>query len=176
MIRLLAAASAVLLGTACGHLDEVDVTRSGEATIPGVPGAPPLEVSAAAGLGLSIGREALAAEGIDPDDVDSARLRSLRIEVVSGESLERWLSSVAFYVEAPGLARALLAQRSGIGSLPAGTTAVDLETTGVDLKPYLVAPTTSVTAEAAGSAPASDTTLRAVATIRVDVNVSGLFD
>jgi hypothetical protein len=175
MTRLLAATSAVLLA-ACGELDQVDLTRSAEATIPGSAGAPPLEVSAIGAVGLSIGRDALAAEGVDPDDVDSARLRALRIEVVSGESLERWLSSVAFYVEAPGLARVLVAQRAGIRDLPAGTTAVELETTGVDLKPYLVAPTTSVTTEVSGSAPASDTTLRATATIRVDVNVSGLFD
>jgi hypothetical protein len=172
----LAAACAALLAPACGHLDEVDVTRSGEATVPGASGAPALEVSAVGALGLTIGRSTLEAEGVDPDDVDSARLRALRLEVLSGASLETWLSSVAFYVEAPGLPRALVAQRSGIRALPAGTTAVDLETTGVDLKPYLLAASTSVTTEVAGTAPASDTTIRATATIRIDVSVSGLLD
>lgn len=168
-----ALALCALLVAACGDVDEVDVTRSGTATVPGGGGALPADAVA---LDLAIGRDALAQDGIDPDDVDSARLVALRLAVVSGTSLEAWLDEVAFHVEAPGLPRVLVAQKRGIRSLPGGTTAVDLDVSGVDLKPYVLAPTATVTAEVAGTQPPESTTVRATATIRVDVDVSGLFD
>lgn len=174
MSRSLALASAVLLLAACSRLDEVDFTRSGSATVPG--GGAALPAGAFASFPFSIGRDALDAQGIDANDVDSARLVGLRLEVTAGTSLEAWLDDVALHVEAPGLPRVLVAQRTGIGALPTGTTVVDLEVTGVDLKPYVLAATATVTAEGAGSQPPVDTTVKATATVRVDVNVSGLFD
>lgn len=173
MPRALPLAAALLLA-GCGGLDEVDLTRSGSATVPG--GSAALPQGAFASFPVSIGRAALDDEGVDPDDVDSARLVALRLEVTAGTPLDRWLDEVAFHVEAPGLPRVLVAEKRGIGDLPANTTAVELDATGVDLKPYLLAETTTVTAEGAGSQPAEETTVRATLTIRVDVNVTGLFD
>lgn len=173
MPRALPLAAAALL-LACGGLDEVDFTRSGSATVPDGPAALPQDGFAS--FPVAIGREALDEQGVDPDDVDSARLVALRLEVTAGRSLEEWLDDVAFYVEAPGLARVLVAEKRGIGDLPAGTTAVDLDASGIDLKPYLLAETTTVTAGGTGSQPSADTTVKATMTIRVDVNVSGLFD
>ncbi len=175
MRRLLALAPAVLLLAAgCGKLDRFDITRSGSATVPGAPGGAALPAGGMASFPISVGRDALSAQGIDPNDVDSAKLVGLRLAVTQGASLERWLRSVSFYVEAPGLTRVLVAQKSGIDALPAGTTQLDLDTFGVDLKPYVVAPTTTVTAEGTGTVPPVDTTIQATATVRVDVNVSGL--
>jgi hypothetical protein len=176
MPRLLALAPVALLAAACGHLDEIDVTRSGSATVPGGPGGAALPAGAFASFPVSIGRDALAAEGIDANDVDSARLVGLRLEVTAGTNLPAWLDQVAIYVEAPGLPRVLVASRSGIRALPAETTAVDLETSGTDLKPYALAPTTTVVAEGGGTQPPVDTTVKATMTLRVDVNVSGLLD
>jgi hypothetical protein len=175
MPRVLAAAL-LLAGAACGGLDEVDVTRSAEVVIPGAQGAPPLDVEAAAAIQVALGRGIIEAEGIDPDDVDAARLRAVRLQVAGGSSLETWLDEVSLHVEAPGLPRVLVARRTGIRALPAGTTTVDLQSTGVDLKPYVLAPTAVLTPQVGGTAPAQDTTLRATATVRVDVSVSGLFD
>jgi hypothetical protein len=174
MFRSLIAAAALLAVTACGGLDEVDISRSASATVPGGPGGTALS-GASLGLDFAIGRDALQQEGIDPDDVDSARLVGLRLEALSGASLETWLEAVAYHVEAPGLPRVLVAQRSSIGALPDGTRSIELEVPGVDLKPYVLAPNATVTAEASGSQPAEDTEVRATATIRVDVNVSRLF-
>jgi hypothetical protein len=175
MRRLLALAPAVLLlAAACGKLDQIDITRSGSATVPGAPGGAALPAGGIAAFPISLGRDALSAQGIDPNDVDSAKLVALRLAVTQGTSLEKWLRSVSLYVEAPGLERKLVAQKSGIDALPAGTTQVDLDTVGVDLKPYMLAPTTTVTAEGSGTIPPADTTLQATATVRVDVNVSGL--
>jgi hypothetical protein len=167
--------AAVLLLGACGGLDEVDVTRSANGTAPGANGAPPLAGGALAGLDVAIDRGVLAENDIDPDDVDSAKLVRLRLEVTQGTPFEAWLDSVSFFIEAPGLPRALLAQRSGIRALPAGTTTVDLDVPGVDLKPYALADDSTVTGEVSGTQPPVDTAVRATATIRVDVNVTGLF-
>jgi hypothetical protein len=175
MKRSLALTPAVLLlAAACGKLDQIDLSRSGSATVRGSPGGAALPVGGIAVFPISVGRDALAAEGIDPGDVDSAKLVALRLDVTQGTSLERWLRSVSLYVEAPGLPRVPVAQKSGIEALPAGTSRVDLDTFGVDLKPYVIAPTTTVTAEGTGTVPPADTTVQATATIRVDVNVSGL--
>jgi hypothetical protein len=173
MNRALALAPLVLLA-ACGRIDQIDVVRSASATIPGVPGGAALPPGAVATFPIAIGRDALSAEGVNANDVDSAKLVGLRLEVTQGTSLEQWADALSIYVEAPGLPKVLVAQRSGIRALPAGTTRVDLDTPGVDLKPYVLAQTTSVTAEGSGSAPPADTTLQATATIRVDVNVTGL--
>jgi hypothetical protein len=169
-----AVALCALLAAACGDLDEVDVTRSGTATVPGGPGTP--LVAGAVSIDLALGRDVLEAEGIDPDDVDAARFVAVRLEVVEGTSLEAWLDEIALYVEAPGLPRRLVAERRGITALPAGTRTVQLSVSGVDLKPYVLAPTAQVTAEVAGTQPPETTTVRGTATIRVDVNVGGLFD
>ncbi len=170
MHRALALAPAVLLLAAgCGKLDRIDIVRSGTAVVPG--GSASLPTGGIATFPLSLGRGALQSQGIDPNDVDSAKLVGLRLEVTQGTSLEKWFDAVSLYVEAPGLPRALVAQKTAI---PPGTSAVDLDTPGVDLKPYVLADTTTVTAEGAGSQPAVDTTVKATATVRVDVNVTGL--
>ncbi len=175
-LRALLLAPAVVLFAACGHLDEVDVTRSGSATVIGAPGGAALPAGAMASFPVSIGRDALAEQGLDPGDVDSARLVALRLEVTAGTSLEAWLDEVAIWVEAPGLPRVLVAQKRGIRALPAGTAAVDLDVQGADLKPYVLADTTTVVAEGAGVQPPVDTTVKATMTLRVDVNVTGLLN
>lgn len=175
MTRSLALAPALFLVAAgCGKLDQIDVVRSGSATVPGVPGGAALPAGGIATFPISLGRDALQAQGVDPSDVDSAKLVGLRLEATQGTSLEKWLDSVSVYVEATGMPKVLVAQKSGIQALPAGTTAVDLDAMGVDLKPYVLAQTTNVTAEGSGNAPPVDTTVLATATVRVDVNVTGL--
>jgi hypothetical protein len=174
MSRLLALAPAALLLASCGRPDEVDITRTASGTIPGATGAPPLSVPALVGLGLMLDPSALKANGIAPSDVDSAKLVGLRLAVTNGTTFEAWLDAVTFFVEAQGLPRVLVAQKTGIRSLPSGTTVVELATPGVDLKPYVLAPSAVVRVEAAGSQPPAATTIEATATIRVNVNVTGL--
>jgi hypothetical protein len=165
----------LLLAAGCGDLDEFDVTRSATITIDGIagPASPPLAAPSLP-VPLLIDRRALEQEGIDPDDVGSARLVSLRVEVTEGASFEDWLEGLAFHIEGAALSKQLLAQRTGIGALPDGTVAVDLETSGVDLKPYVLAESSAVTVDLSGHAPSVDTRVKVTATVRVDVNVSGL--
>jgi hypothetical protein len=162
---------------ACGGLDDVDVTRSTSGTVPGVPGggaAGNLTGFGAISLG---GEEALRREGIEPNDIDSARLRTVRLEVESGRSLERWLDEVVIRARATGLPEVTVAERRGIRALPADTRSIELDvSSGVNLHPYLTAETATLLVEATGIPPDADTTVRITATVRVDVNVSGLFD
>jgi hypothetical protein len=174
MARLLALVSASLLVAACGRLDEVDITRKASGTIPGAAGAAPLAIPSDVGLGLMLDRSVLAENGISPSDVDSAKVIALRITVMNGTSFEAWLDEVSFFVQAEGLPRALVAQKKGIRTLPGGTTVIELSTPGVDLKPYVLAPSSTVSAEASGRQPPVATTLEATATVRVNVNVTGL--
>jgi hypothetical protein len=170
------AAPAVLLAlAACGSVDQVDVTRSATVSVPGGPGGTALAVDAIA-VDLQIDRRALDQEGIDGNDIDSARLRSVRVEVQVGTSLEKWLDSLELHIEAPGLPRTLLARKDGIRVLPAGTPGVDLDVPDVDLKPYLLAERSTITTGASGNQPDTDTTVKVSATIRVDVSVSGLLN
>ena len=174
MRTALALAPAVLLAAACGRIDQVDITRSATATVPGAPGGAALPVDAIGGIDLPSDRTALQQQGIDPKDVDSARLVGLRLAVTQGSSLEAWLDGATFWIEAPGIPRTLLARKTGIRALPSPATSVELEAPGTDLKPFLLADRSTLTVEASGIQPPETTTLEATATIRVDVSVSGL--
>jgi hypothetical protein len=109
--------------------------------------------------------------------VDSAELRRLEVQVLSGSSLETFVETVEIRIQSPGLPERVVASKSGIRALPADTRVVALDVTpGVDLKPYLTATSATLSVGATGSGPAEETRLRVTATVRVDVNVSGLFD
>ncbi len=161
--------------TACGHLDDVDFTRSATVTVPGVPGGGqtgPISGVGSVDLG---GRDALQSQGINPNDIDAAHLKTLHVDVQSGASLETWLGSVVLSARAQGLPDVVVAQKQNISSLPAGTRGLDLDVNGgVDLKPYLVGTSPVLVVDATGTPPAEDTTLKLTATITVNVNVSGV--
>jgi hypothetical protein len=166
----------LLAVTACGGLDQIDFTRSASVTIPeGPAGAPAGTIGGFGAVDLG-GEAALREQGIDPGDIDSAHPRSLRLEVKSGASLETWLDDVVLRARAEGLPEVIVAEKHGIRSLPAGTRVVDLDVhRDVDLKPYLVGQSPALGIDATGTPPGADTTLEVTATVRVDVNVSGLF-
>ncbi len=167
-------AAVLVLLASCGSVDEVDLTRTARITVPGAAGAPGASIPRVQALDIG-GGDALRSEGIDPGDIDAAHLRSLRLAIEDGASVEQWLDSVTLHVEAAGLPRVRVASRSGLRSLPAGTTSVELEVDpGVDLKPYLTAPSAPLTVEASGSLPPVATVVAITATLRVDVSVSGL--
>lgn len=166
----------LLAVTACGGLDEVDFTRSASVTIPAGPaGSPSGTIGGFSPVDLG-GEAALREQGIDPDDIDSAHPRSLRLEVTEGASLETWLDDVVLRARAEGLPEVIVAEKHGIRSLPAGTRVVELDVRrDVDLKRYLVGQSPTLGIEATGTPPIADTTVEITATVRVDVNVSGLF-
>jgi hypothetical protein len=160
---------------ACGHLDDVDFTRSATVTVPGVPGGGPSGTISGVGEIDLGGRDALQSQGINPDDVDAAHLRTLHVDVQSGASLETWLDAVVLRARAQGLPDVVVAEKHGISALPAGTRSLDLDVNGgVDLKPYLIGTSPTLAIEATGKPPTEDTKLQLTATITVNVNVSGV--
>jgi hypothetical protein len=168
-------AAVLLVSLGCGGLDDVDVTRSAAGTIPGSAVGGEARVLSGFGTIDLGGEEALRREGVDPDDIDSARLRAVRLEIEAGASLERWLDDVVIRARGSGLPEVTVAERHGIGALPPETRAVELDVSSqVDLAPYLTALSASLLIEATGTPPDTDTTVRITATVRVDVNVSGL--
>jgi len=165
----------LLAVTACGGLDEVDFTRSASVTIPAGPaGVPPATIGGFSPVDLG-GEAALREQGIDPGDIDSAHPRRLRLEVKQGSDLQTWLHDVVLMARAEGLPDVVVAEKHDIELLPDGTRVVDLDVhSDVDLKRYLVGQSPTLGIEATGTPPSEDTTVEITATVRVDVNVSGL--
>ncbi len=182
-LRPLALLTALVLAAGCDSvkLDTFTITRTGSADIPGGPGLPVLSsVLSLGGLNdmkFSDSQE-FKNQGVKPSDVDSVTLSKLRLDVTkpaSGQDLT-FFKSVKFYAEGKdpagaALPRVLLA--SG-GPFTAGQNGVDLTLTHVELKPYLTAPSMSITSDVDGQPPKQDSTVRATISLRVDVDVSGV--
>ena len=116
---------------------------------------------------------ALANQGVDEDDIHSAILTELSLEVTepsSGQDLA-FMESVQFTAKAGGVEQGLVARG---GSFEAGESLVELETTGLELKPYLVAESMDIITDVSGRLPPQDTTIEAVAVFEVEVNLRGL--
>jgi hypothetical protein len=159
--------------TACG-LDNFDLEVQEETTIPGNPLGSTLDPipfgGGFSGMDLLDDSE-LRDEGVEAEDIDSAKVEALRLELLSGSSFETWLEDVSFYVEGEGLPRQLVAEQHGIGALPEGTILLDLDVSGAELKPYVSRPITIVT-EVVGRPPVDDSRVRATLVVGVDADVS----
>lgn len=111
-------------------------------------------------------------QGVTKEDVDSVRLLrfTLTIEGPAGATFD-FLESLTFYVETQGAPKAVLAR---LPAVPAGAKELTLEVEeGLELKPYVVAPSMRITSEVKGTRPDQDTTVRADLTLEVDVTVPG---
>jgi hypothetical protein len=108
-------------------------------------------------------------EKYDPDDVDSVVLESLVLRVVEpGDQDLSFFGEVVFFLEADGLPRKEIARATDFE----GLREVAFETTGDDLKDYVLAKEGRVTAVVRDSRrPAEDTTLEMEAVFDVDVDV-----
>lgn len=171
--RTLSLAVVAVALSACG-LDNFHVEYEDDTTIPGSPVGSVLEFAPFGGAfdGVDLlSDQKLRDEGVSADNLDSARVEVLELSVTAGSSFETWLDDVAFYVEAEGLPRKLVAEKHGIRQLPAGTILLDLDCTRVELKPYVAKPMT-ITAEATGRPPVEDTQIHARVVVDVDADVS----
>lgn len=113
----------------------------------------------------------IANQGVTEDQIDSVHMTSFVIHTDegSGATLD-FLESVAFYAEADGQARVLVASSTNFK----GKTSVDLVVDEeVELKPYVVAPSMNLVAEVKGKRPAQDTRLTADVVLSVDATIPG---
>ena len=164
----------VLLVT-CGGLTHLTVTQTASATIPGATIVDQLVGSVGfanfASFDITQSQE-LKNQGVKREQINSVKLESLTLTITSpmnGQDFT-FLSSIAFFVEAPGLAKKEVAHG---GPFPAGARSVSLTVLDVELAPYAAASSMTFTTTASGNRPKSETTLEAKVVLGVDVNVAG---
>jgi hypothetical protein len=160
--------------TTCDGIDNFQVDETSRALIPGatiVDELTELPFGSFGDIDLSQNTE-LKNQGATKDNIDSVKISVLELTVIdpaSGQDFT-FLTSLKFFVEAPGLPRALIA--SG-GPFPEGASKVELTLEDVELKPYATAESMSITTESNGRRPRQDTTVDAAISLDVDVNVGG---
>lgn len=159
----------------CSDLDNFQIEQKSSAQIPGQT---PLEqllgsVSFAGFDNFDITQNAeLKNQGVTKDQIDSVKLSRVTMTVRSPESGQdfTFITSLRFFVESPGLPRALIATG---GPFPANAQVVELDLEDVELAPYAAADTMNITTESTGQKPRQDTTIEAAIGLDVDVNVGG---
>jgi hypothetical protein len=111
-------------------------------------------------------------EGVSKDQVDSVRLVSLRLTISDPPDDQfDFLDSIRFFVEAEGLPRVQIAE---LDPVPDGLGEIEIDVdSSVELQPYVVAPSMTLTTEVEGQRPANETTVDADAEFSVDANVGG---
>ena len=162
-----------LLQLGCGTSVYFESESKGETTVKGslfssVLGAFP-GVAAFANMNVSDSQE-FKNQGVGKEDVKSVKLKRLTLKVTAPTDADfSWLSSIKFYAESNGR-KELIAQKNGIDGLglKAPNPQFDLELLDTELKPFVVAPSMSVTTEATGRLPPKDTTLEATVRLGID--------
>ncbi|WP_437678139.1 hypothetical protein [Sorangium sp. So ce131] len=160
--------------TVCDSLDNIDVEVGGKAVVP--PGTLVEEILASldfpAFQSIDLSAE-FENQGVTKDDVDEVHMLefTLRIESPADGDFD-FLSSVSFFAETEGQPRVLIAE---LDEVPRGARELSMEVIeGVDLKPYVVAPSMKITSEATVSGrPGEETTIAADVVLDVDVSVPG---
>lgn len=170
--RRIASAVALAALCTCGTLDRFEVGTSASAEIPKAtlleeliafvdfPGFDEVDFS-----------KDIENQGVSEDQIDSVRLGSFVIHTGegSGATLD-FIESASFYAEAEGLPRILVASSESF----AGETSVELDLEeDAELKPYVVAPSMTLSAEIKGKKPAQDTVVTAEVTLTIDATIPG---
>lgn len=159
----------------CDNLDNITVRAEGRAIIPQRSIVDELLGQLAfAGFGdFDIEQsQAFRNQGYTRDQVDSVRMQSFTLTIAgpAGASFD-FIRSIRFYAEADGQPRVLIAE---LATIPTGLSTLELEVDGdVELQPYVVAPSMTITTEATGQRPPQETTIDATASFDVDVAVTG---
>jgi hypothetical protein len=109
-------------------------------------------------------------QGVEPGDIVEARLTSFTLSAVSPAGADLgFLDELSFWVEAPDLPRVRIAAQDTFGD----AASVDLQLDDVDLAPYLVSQSMTITTEATGGRPPADTEVEATFVLNVGVTAQG---
>jgi hypothetical protein len=165
-VFLLPVLMSALVLTACHP--SFNVTVTGSSTIPAsalpLGGLLPVDFGQFTALNLS-STEEFKNQGVSKDEIQSVKLTSVTLSVTSpsGGNFD-FINSIAFAVSADGQATQQVASKD---SIPAGSTHLSLDLAGVELAPYVAAPSMSVTTSAMGMSPPQDTTVEATLVFNV---------
>lgn len=111
-------------------------------------------------------------QGYGKDDIDSVHIVSFTLTVTAPDAGNfDFLQRIAFSVEAEGLPPVEIAR---LDPIPEGQREIELQVdSSIELLPYVVAPSMTITTQATGTRPAEETTVDASVVFGVDVNVTG---
>jgi hypothetical protein len=159
----------ILLCAGCSGLINFDVDSSGQSTIQGSPTGPLLPGFGFAGFNkMSFSQSAqFQNNNTNKDHISSCRLTKLTLKIVSPASANlSFLNQIDFYIEAPNLPKVHIA---GLTPVPGGTSA-DLTIDDRDIAAYAKSDTFSITTQASGRTPTTDTTIEA--DMKLHINAS----
>lgn len=174
--RMMPILMALLVAAAtCDGLDNITVTAEGQAVIPqrtvideliGT-----LAFTGFEGLDLTQSQE-FRNQGYSKDQVDSVHISSFTMAIQSPQGANfDFLSSIRFYASADGLPEVLIAE---LDPVPRGVSTLELVVDStLELRPYVIAPSVTITTSATGTRPPDETTVNADADFEIEVNVSG---
>lgn len=172
-VSLLAAGAALAL-SACDSLDTFDVPTEGTTTIAGNPiGGLPYVGEALELGGLTDFRftesKAWKDNDLEPDDVESVKLKSLKLKAVSPEMATLdFLDEITVFIEAPGLEKKKIAEKIPV---PDGVTEFALDVPNMELKRYATSDEMGITTVVAGRQPGQTTVVHARAVFEVNAAV-----
>ena len=159
--------------TGCSGIDNFSVPVDAEAKIPAATILDqlldPLTFGALESIDFT---QELKNQGVTKSDVDSVHMQafSLTIKAPAGQNFD-FMDSVSFSVETDGQPKSLVAKMDPV---PKGVTALDLTVEkGLELAPYVVAPSMRMTTSVTGKRPMQETTIGAHVVFDIDVNVTG---
>jgi hypothetical protein len=171
-LRHIAGVAALAALCMCGDIDRFEVDVSATAII--APGTLLDELLAAAsfpGFDEISFEQDFENQGVTDDQIDSVRLRRFVVRTAEGSgAMLDFVESAAFYAEAEGLPRVLVASSVDFE----GKSSVELEIEqDVELAPYAVAPFMTLSAEIEGRRPAEETVITAEVVLAVDATIPG---
>lgn len=174
--RPIVVALLISLLTGCGGLTKISTTQPATATIQG--GSILDLLASDIGFG-NLGNfditqsQEFKNQGIKREQLNSVKLRSLTLKITSPASGQdfTFLQSLAFFVEAPGVAKKQIAHG---GPFAAGAKEISLTIDGEELVAYAAATSMTFTTTANGKKPANTTTIEAKVILDADVNLGGL--
>lgn len=156
----------------CGKLTTFDVSEQADSSVQGGGIAATLlsslPFSGFANMDLTQ-NSTLKNQGVKKNQISSVKLTGAVLTVTSpsGETLD-FISSLKFVAQTDGVADAQVAH----GTDFSGTSA-ELTPDGAELKPYVTAPSMTLSTDASGHPPGQDTTIHAVLHFAVQVDVVG---
>ncbi|MGQ0507319.1 MAG: hypothetical protein ACT4TC_18595 [Myxococcaceae bacterium] len=152
MNRLLFAAAVALLGAACGPAS-FNTTVKGQATIQGDPNGLLGMFAAFPGLSgfskIDFNQDQeFRNQGVKKENVTSVKTTKILLTITNPTDGDfKFLDQLQFIAKSDGLADVVVAEKTGISSLPASTT-LEMDVKDVELQPYVTAP--SMTLSTAG--------------------------
>lgn len=173
-LRRAVIAMALMTGVTCDSIDNIDVDAGGTVEVPAgtlidTIIAPALDFTGYDKIDFS---QDFKNQGVSKGDVDAVRLVRLTLTVVAPSDGDfDFLDAISFSAEASGAARKEIAR---IASIPKGAREITLDVVeGVELAPYVTAPSMRITASVEGKKPSKATTVKAAAVFDVDIHIPG---